>query len=174
MVEWALSIPFFSIRVKYPVASATAKRTHSKMSGNVTQTARRVLKDAYGYNVRFRQWESLHGDIFDDNNIQHDNANRLSEIVTDLIADSYQRKCRPGEIQELTIYADIFEGLLSTFGFDLEVTNPPADEFIFSSISNAKKFLFGEAKRISSLPNEKLPSGMSHKLCLFGFANLCC
>jgi hypothetical protein len=170
-VEWALTIPFVSIRVKYPVASATAKRTHSKMLGDVTiNTASQVLKDAYGYNVRFRQWESLHGDIFDDNNIQQDNANRLPEIVMSLIEDSYKRGCRPSEIQELAFYADTIRGLLSRFGFELKVNSPPADDFIFSSMSNDEDFLFGEAAQISALPNQPLPSGTSHELCLFGFA----
>jgi hypothetical protein len=167
-VEWALSIPFFSISVKD--ADVSAKRTYSRMSGDVTKTAAQVLKNAYGYNVRFRQWErSLHGDIRDAT-IQQDNTETLPRIVMKLIEDSYERKCSKGEIQELTIYADIIRGLLSTFGFELEVQSPPADDFIFSSVSNHEKFLFGEAKQISSLPNKTLPSGTSHELCLFGFA----
>jgi hypothetical protein len=33
-----------------------------------------------------------------------------------------------------------------------------------------EEFLFGEAEQISVLPNQPLPSGTSHELCLFGFA----
>jgi hypothetical protein len=33
-----------------------------------------------------------------------------------------------------------------------------------------KEIIFGEAEQISSLPNQPLPSGTSHELCLFGFA----
>jgi hypothetical protein len=51
-----------------------------------------------------------------------------------LIEDSYDRGCSPGEIQELTTYADIFRGLLSTFGFELKVNSPPADDFIITIV----------------------------------------
>jgi hypothetical protein len=176
-VELALSIPFFSFveDVSVEDAAASAKRKHSSMSGNVAKSGRQVLKDAYGYDVRFRQWQrqSLREDILVAN-IQKADTKCLPRIVMKLIESSYDNGvCSTGEIQELTTYANIIKDLLKTFGFKLQVKSPPAVDFIVSydaSNEGKKEFLFGEAKQISSLPNKALPSGTSHELCLFGFA----
>jgi hypothetical protein len=172
MIEWALSIPFFSILIRQVGAAASAKRTNSEMSGDVTTSARQVLKNAYGYNVRFRRWECFQRDIFHAD-LQQVDTKRLPGIVMNLIEGSYRYgQSDRGEIMQLHTYANIIKDLLKTFGFRLRVKNPPADDFTFSPVNNDKEFLFGEAKECSLLPNETLPSGTSHELCLFGFATI--
>ena len=59
--------------------------------------------------------------------------------------------------------------MLVQFDLKLEISSPPADEFIFKVASSQVTFLVGEGKDVKKLPQE-VPPGMSHQLCHFGFA----
>jgi hypothetical protein len=73
MAGWSaahlLDTPFFTVEGLKPVTRPDAN-THSKprMSGDVTKTAREVLKKYYGFNVGFVHWEKFSEEARDEKN----------------------------------------------------------------------------------------------------------
>jgi hypothetical protein len=174
-IEDFLESPFFIAKnLKELPDQVQPPASDRRLSGNVSQTARGVLKDFYSYNVAFDKWVGFEPlmavqDISSLATLPENmhNWGMMVRRLLSLTSASNMGKAT-GEVQELTIMHGALRDVFLVFDFSMDVKNGSDDDVTCSILSTPTDFMFTEGKESSCLPRRLFTDG--HHLCLFGFA----
>ena len=170
----SLESPFFVVENLRPLPQVQTNASTRRLSGNLSKTARAVLKDFYGYNVTFAEWTDfetlMNGQYITSCGLQRTPYRNWGEMLKGLISKTEEASMGgvTGEVQELSIMHGALRTIFAAFDFDMKVKNGSDDDVTCSILSTGVDFLFTEGKESASLP--RLLSTDGHHLCSFGFA----
>eukprot|EP00547_Thalassionema_nitzschioides_P016855 CAMPEP_0194240548 /NCGR_PEP_ID=MMETSP0158-20130606/6692_1 /TAXON_ID=33649 /ORGANISM="Thalassionema nitzschioides, Strain L26-B" /LENGTH=301 /DNA_ID=CAMNT_0038975273 /DNA_START=27 /DNA_END=929 /DNA_ORIENTATION=+ len=170
-----LESPFFIAKNlrELPQQGMTNARNR-RLSGNISKTARNVLKNFYSYNVTFDEWTDFEASM-DEQDLSSlgtlpVNMSNWGRMVHDLISSSCKSDMgeETGEVQELSVMHNVLRTSFAAFDFAMKVKNDSDDDVTCSILSTGEDFMFTEGKESSCLP--RLLDTGGHHLCSFGFA----
>lgn len=169
-----LESPFFITKNLRQLPEVQANPRNRRLSGNVSKTARAVLKDFYSYNVTFDEWGDfetvMNGqDISELGTLPNEMIN-WGRMVHDLLSRSFNADMgdETGEVQELTNMHTALRRAFAAFDISMKVKNGTDDDVTCKIISTGKDFMFTEGKESACLPRRLCTDG--HHLCSFGLA----
>eukprot|EP00978_Attheya_sp_CCMP212_P011269 scaffold27683_cov59-Attheya_sp.AAC.5 len=156
-------------------AQAQVNARARRLSGNISKTARIVLKNFYSYNVTFDEWADADFEaLMDEQDISSPVLPTLYRswggmIKTLLyVTELTNMGGETGEVQELVSMHSDLRTIFAAFDFDMKVKNGSEDDVTCSILSTDKDFMFTEGKESTCLPRLLCTDG--HHLCSFGFA----
>jgi hypothetical protein len=169
-----LESPFFIAKNLRELPQVQTNTSNRRLSGDISKTARAVLKNFYSYNVIFDEWADFET-LMDEQDISSlgtlpvDMSN-WGRMVHDLLLQTVGSDMgeETGEVQELTVMHGDLRQLFAAFDFAMKVKNGSDDDVTCSILSTGKDFMFTEGKESACLPRLLCTDG--HHLCSFGFA----
>jgi hypothetical protein len=178
-MEDLLESPFFiakNLKTLPPQVLQTNESNRRCLSGDVSKTARVVLKNFYSYNVTFDAWDDFETlmdqqDISSlDGTLPVNNTSNWGNMIYNLLHDTefIDMGEGTGEVQELTSLHLGLRKVFAAFDFGMKVNNGSGDDVTCRILSTRADFMFMEGKESACLPRLLCTDG--HHLCSFGFA----
>jgi hypothetical protein len=172
-----LESPFFIAKnlKALPLPQVQTNASNRRLSGNVSTTARVVLKNFYSYNVTFEAWDDFET-LMDQQAISSldgtlpDDTNNWGTMIHSLLLETLRSDMggATGELPELAILHGCLREVFTAFHFDMKVNSGSEEDVTCRSLSTDTDFMFMEGKESACLPRLLCTDG--HHLCLFGFA----
>jgi hypothetical protein len=169
-----LESPFFIAKNLRKLPQVQTNASNRRLSGNISKTARAVLKNFYSYNVTFDEWTDFET-LIDSQDVSSlgtlpVNVSNWGRMVQNLLlqTESSDMGEGTGEVQELTVMHSALRKVFAAFDFYMKVNNGSDDDVTCGIISTSDDFMFTEGKESACLPRQLCTDG--HHLCSFGFA----